>query len=243
MKQLVQSLLKLFGLRLARLANTNTPSFGTSVLFGTLQRYGFSPRLVLDIGANRGNWTRSALQYFPEADYFLVEPQSHLKVYSKDLLESGRVHWINAGAADQSGQMCFYVVDRDDSSSFLPGQITGRVGRKTEVEVLTIDDLIQSYDLPTPDMVKIDAEGFDLKVLRGATSLIGKTDVFLLEAAAACPFENTIGCVISTMDNLGYRIMDITEINRSPKYGVLWLTELVFLRKSSSLLSAVTSYE
>ena len=32
-----------------------------------------------------------------------------------------------------------------------------------------------------PEMVKIDAEGFDLKVLAGASDLLGKTDIFLVE--------------------------------------------------------------
>lgn len=183
------------------------------------------------------------MQFFPEAEYVLVEPQAHLKVYSQDLLESGRVRWINAGAADHSGRMHFYVANRDDSSSFLPWQATNQSGHEIDVEVMTVNDLLGSSGLPIPDMVKIDAEGFDLKVLRGASNLIGKTDVFLLEAAALCQFQNTMSCVISTMDNLGYRILDITELNRSPKHGVLWLTELAFLRKGSPLLDSVTSYE
>jgi hypothetical protein len=41
----------------------------------------------------------------------------------------------------------------------------------------------------------------------------------------------------------GYRLIDITEINRSPKDNVLWLTELAFLRNGSSLFHAVTAYD
>lgn len=33
------------------------------------------------------------------------------------------------------------------------------------------------------------------------------------------------------------------DLNRSPKFGVLWLCELAFLREGSSLLKAVTAYE
>jgi Methyltransferase FkbM domain len=108
---------------------------------------------------------------------------------------------------------------------------------------LTVDDLLATYNLPVPDMVKIDAEGFDLRVMHGASRLVGKTDVFLLEAGALCPFENSVGHVISTMEDFGYRLLDITDLNRSPKHGVLWLTELAFLRKSSPLLAPVTSYD
>lgn len=147
--------------------------------------------------------------------------------------------------ADKSGTMRFYISDRDDSSTFLPReqQPQTRVASERMVEVKTLDDIVSAYNLPAPDLVKIDAEGFDLKVMQGASSLIGKTDVFLLEAGVACPFENSVARVISTMEDFGYRLVDITELNRSPKYGVLWLTELAFLRASSPLLASVTSYE
>ncbi len=93
-------------------------------------------------------------------------------------------------------------------------------------------------------MVKIDAEGFDLKVLSGASALFGKVEVFLVEAVVCCvDYENTITEVIHRMASVGYRLIDITDLNRSPKYGVLWLCELAFLRKGSHLLDKVTSYE
>ena len=246
MKTIVQSILKPFGLRLSRLESVQASDYGAGVLFSTLKRFGFSPGCVLDVGANHGNWTREALKYFPEAEYLLIEPQDHLKVHVQDLIDAGRkIRWINAGAADKSGTLRFFVSDRDDSSTFLPReeQPQTRVASETSVEVLTLDAIVEKYKVPVPDMVKIDAEGFDLKVMQGASSLIGKTDVYLLEAGVACPFENSIARVISTMEDLDYRLVDITELNRSPKHTVLWLTELAFLRKSSPLLASVTSYE
>jgi FkbM family methyltransferase len=245
-KTLVQSLLRPFGLRLSRLQTDRLPDFGSTVLFNTLRRFGFSPRLIFDVGANHGNWTRSSLSYFPAAEYVLIEPQDYLKTYVQDLIDSGKkIRWVGSGAADKSGTMRFYISDRDDSSTFLPRerQPLTRVASETGSEVKTLDDIRVAYDLPIPDMVKIDAEGLDLKVVKGASSLVCKTDVFLLEAGAICPIENSVGQVARTMDELGYRLLDIMELNRSPKYGVPRLTELAFLRKSSSLLANVTSYE
>lgn len=246
MKALIQSVLRPFGLRLSRLRNERRPDYGASVLFSTLKRFGFSPHLVLDIGANHGNWTRAALQFFPQAQYVLVEPQDHLKACVRDLIDSGhKIRWVNAGVADQSGMLPFFVSDRDDSSTFLPpdNKSQTRLASEIMVPVETLDAILSKYDLTVPDMVKIDAEGFDLKVMQGASSLIGKTDVFLLEAGVLCPFENSVARVVSTMADFGYRLADITELNRSPKHGVLWLTELAFLRSSSPLLASVISYE
>ena len=58
-----------------------------------------------------------------------------------------------------------------------------------------------------------------------------------------CPFENTVAAAVQFMAEHGYRLIDITEINRSPKHNVLWLTELAFLRNASRLLAHATSNE
>jgi len=241
-KALVQALLKPFGLRLSRVSNGQSSAFGAETLFSVLQQFGFLPKHIIDIGANHGNWTRSALRYFPEANYTLLEPQDDLRVHIQDLLaESRRLTWINAGASDTTGMLPFYRSHRDDSSSFLNSgpESTSPV----PIKVWALDDLVVERRLPIPDMVKIDAEGLDLRVLRGASTLLGKTEIFLVEASVACPFENSVAATIRFMTEHGYRLMDITELNRSPKDNLLWLTELVFLRDGSPLLARATSYE
>jgi FkbM family methyltransferase len=241
-KTIVQSMLRPFGLRLARIRSAPRREFGADVLHSVLQRFGFSPKHIVDVGANHGNWTRMALEYFPGARYTLLEPQNELKVHIQDLLLAGHnIQWINAGAAEKSGTLPFHLSHRDDSSTFVED---GNNSLQTIPKpVFSLDDLLVKYELPIPEMVKIDAEGFDLKVLQGAKSLLGKTDVFMLEASVLCPYENSVAAAIQFMTEQGYHLIDITEINRSPKHKVLWLTELAFLRNGSSLLARADSYE
>ena len=108
-------------------------------------------------------------------------------------------------------------------------QAAGQSLPAVPVKAWALDDLLAEYKLPVPEMVKIDAEGFDLRVLRGAGTLLGKTEVFLVEAAVGCSFENTVAATVQFMAEHGYRLIDITELNRSPKHNLLWLTELAFL--------------
>jgi FkbM family methyltransferase len=242
MKWLIQSALQQFGLRLVRIREASHRDFGPSVLFKVLQEAGFAPEHVLDVGANHGNWTRVAIRAFPDADYTLLEPQNDLKTHVQDLLNSGRkIRWINGGASDKTETLPFHLSHRDDSSSFLSSDDAPH--KIVPVKVWSLDDLLAEHSLPWPQMVKIDAEGFDLKVLRGASGLLGRTDVFLVEAAVLCPFENSVAATVQFMAEHGYRLIDITEINRSPKTNVLWLTELAFLREGSPLLAAANSYE
>jgi FkbM family methyltransferase len=250
MKRLIQSILKPFGLRLARLNITTVqPSYGLDVFFSVLKQFGFSPTHIIDVGANHGNWTRKAIQYFPDVAYTLVEPQADLKRHVQDLIDSGyKIQWIHAGAGDTPGILAFTISNRDDSSSFVPvneRKFSPADGsHQVSVEVRTLNDIVSKSGLPVPEMVKIDAEGFDLQVLCGASDLFGKTDIFLVEAVVCCvDYQNTLSKVVQFMSDAGYRLIDITNLNRSPKDNVLWLCEFAFLRNQSQLLNRVTSYE
>jgi FkbM family methyltransferase len=249
LKKLIQSTFNKFGYRIVRdgslpHASAPPPTYGLEPFFTLLKRYGFNPKNIIDVGANKGTWTRRALPFFPDAQYTLVEPQDHLKVHIQDLLDRGyKITWINAGVAQHSGTLPFTISYRDDSSTFASTPVDAAAPR-ISVCVTTLNEIASAASAPPPEMVKIDAEGFDLKVLAGASDLLGKTEIFFVEVAVCSSgYENTIARVIHRMDQAGYKVVDITDINRSPKYGVLWLCELAFLRNDSSLLDTVASYE
>lgn len=243
-KQLVQAGFGAFGLRLTRLRPRDTE---LDLFFSALRARGFSPKHIIDVGANHGYWTRTALNYFPDSFYTLIEPQDYLKQDVQDLLSRGdnKIQWIGAGAADKPGFLPFNISDRDDSSTFVRSQEAEAYGmRRLEVPVVTLNELVRTRSAPFPDLVKIDAEGLDLRVIAGASELLGKTDVFLIETTVCAQnLENTLENVIATMSRAGYHVIDIPGFNRSPKYGVLWLCDLAFLRNESPLLAEISSYE
>lgn len=246
MKRLVQALLGTVGLRLTRCGSAPHASLNSLAwFFFFLKERGFAPRHIVDVGANHGDWTRTALKYFPDAHYTLVEPQEHLRTYVQDLLaRDGRIRWVGAGAGDQVGTLPLTVSHRDDSSSFAFAAEAAKAGaHQIDVPVTTLNELVRAGNAPFPDIVKIDAEGFDLRVLAGASELVGKTDVFLLEAMICGGYENTLEAVIQAMSGLGYRIVAIHDLNNSPRYGLLWLCEVAFVRIGSPILDGIDTYE
>lgn len=244
-KRAVQGILKQFGYRLARSSDSLVPNCGLSNFFPLIKKFGFNPEHVLDVGANHASWTREAVRYFPSAHYTLVEPQEQLKIHAQDLIDRGfHIHWINAGASDQAGILPLHIIGSDQSSTFLQVSRTERDSVRTvEVPLRTLNEIVASSGLPVPAMVKIDAEGLDLKVLAGASELVGKTEIFLMEASIGqADFANTALAVIEKMSETGYRLIDITDMNRSASHGVLWLCEFVFLRIGSKLLDSAARY-
>ena len=248
MKKLVHFGLRKLGYRIVRIEDVPRPSEGLDPFFRLLKRFGFAPKHILDIGANHGLWTREAMRFFPDARYTLVEPQDNLKTHIQDLIDRGcKIQWINAGASNRSGTLLFTITKRDDSCSFAYSEEQARAAgfQQTTVPVKTLNEIAASVGGDLPDLVKIDAEGLDLKVLAGASDLLGKTDIFLVEAVlrGGGGYENTVADVIKFMANAGYRLLDITDLNRSPKHGVLWLCELAFLKDGSLIFDAASNYE
>jgi FkbM family methyltransferase len=244
-KRAVQKVFSALGYKV--LAKKNLPPvWGLAHFFTLLKGFGFAPKRIWDVGANRGDWTRAAIQYFPEAEYTLLEPQDNLKNSIQDLIDSGhKIRWIHAGAGARPGRLPFYVVGpKNEGSTFLDlPRVAESTVQRIEVPVRTLNEVLATLGSPVPEMLKIDAEGLDLQVLEGATDLLGRTEIVLAEAAIGqLDLENTAGALIQAMDGYGYRLIDISDLNRSPAHGVLWLCEFAFLLKSSRLLERAADY-
>lgn len=213
--------------------------------YNTLKQFGFNPKHIVDIGANHGTWTREALQHFPDAYYTLLEPQGWLKNSMLDLLENNnKINFHPVGAGEKNGSFNFTIVDRDDSCSFRYTEEEAlKAGYKqVEIPVVTLNDLLSDSELPVPDIIKIDAEGLDIEVLKGASNFLGKTEIFMVEAGVVNKmFSNSFLKLINFMDEHNYRLFEITDLNRPFTPNVLWLVELVFVKKNGFIDSKIIS--
>lgn len=204
--------------------------------YNNLKLFDFQPKHIVDIGANHGTWTREALIHFPNSHYTLIEPQYWLKSSIQDVIDANpKVQFHAFGAGEKEGTFMFTIVDRDDSCSFrYTKEEADKEGfKQVEIPVTTLNNLLAKSDLPIPDIIKIDAEGLDIEVLKGASDFFGKTEIFMVEAGVVNKmFENSFLNIINFMDEKGYRLYEITDLNRPFVPKVLWLVELVFVLKN-----------
>ena len=204
-------------------------------LFTNIKIMGFIPNHIIDVGANHGTWTREVLKYFPDSYYTLIEPQNWLKPSFQDLLDSNeRIKYFDVGAGKKEGSFKFTIVDRDDSCSYRFSEEDAiKMGYKQlEIPVVTVNNLVSKNNLEIPDIIKIDAEGLDIEVLEGASDFFGKTEIFIVEAGVFMKeFDNSFIKMINYMDEMGYNLFEITDMNRPFSPKVLWLVELVFVKK------------
>lgn len=128
----------------------------------------------IDVGANIGDWT-AALQQLsrPTARFVAYEPsRSAFDPLKLRFAETESVLVREVAIGDEPGtQTLFEEPDAGKGSSFVPGFLRTS-GAERSVSVTTLDLEIDRLQWPWVDLVKIDAEGYDFRVLRGAhTSL------------------------------------------------------------------------
>lgn len=203
--------------------------------FTILNEINYEPKHIIDVGANHGAWTRETLNHFPKAYYSLFEPQYWLQDSIQDIISvNSKVSFNAYGVGKERGTFKFTIHERDDSCSFkyTEDEAKKKGFKQIDLPVITLDEFIDEKKLPIPDLVKIDAEGLDLEVLAGASSFFGKTEIFMVEASVNNKdYDNTFLKTINYMNDKGYKLFDVTALNKPYKPNILWLVELVFIKK------------
>jgi FkbM family methyltransferase len=141
-----------------------------------------------DVGANIGYYARFVLRHLPVGRLVAFEPMSaNVRLLQANVELGGygggdRVTVLPFALGDRAGREDLQVDDMSDGSAVLTSISGGRAseGRrhlglapKTEqIEVLRMDDVIARESLPPPNVIKIDTEGAEASVLRGATETL-----------------------------------------------------------------------
>lgn len=222
---------------------------GVGKMIGILEDLGargLDPGVVLDIGAHRAEWSRMAKYAFPKADIFLLEPlqemASELDLFCKEFPGS---RWFEKAAGSVDGHLTITIASELASSTFRQ-DASPRLqekGKQREVEITTLDSMITKGDVPPPDLVKVDVEGYELEVLKGGKTLFDTSEVFIIETSFFCEDGKrpTVYEVIDFMRKNNFVVYDMGGFWRRPVDGALTLIDLVFARKDGLLRSDLSA--
>ena len=152
-----------------------------------LQATGFEPKVIIDVGANRGTWTRRAIRTFPSAEYHLFEPQDSLRSSLEEISKTHPNVCIHSlGVGRETGEEIFtFNSDRDDSSNFrmTASEAQARGFVQKALPLISIDDFVKKHSIACVDILKIDAEGLDLEVIKGASHTLRAVEYVFIECA------------------------------------------------------------
>lgn len=210
------------------------------LLLEDLRVRGLNPQSILDVGANRGAWSRVAKAVFPMANCFLIEPQIEMKPFLDAFCQEFRgSKWFLEGAGATPGELTLTIWDDLGGSSFLPPESkeVEEAGKQRRVPIITIDSLIQEGAITMPQLVKLDIQGFELEALQGGATLFGSTEVFILEVALfrfmkGQPLFHEVALF---MADRGYFVYDFAGFNRRPYDGALGEVDVCFVKREGFL--------
>lgn len=215
---------------------SSQPQFGMQVALTGLRNRGYLPKVVFDVGAADGSWTRLALSVWPDAQYIGFEPLSERSAALDTLVAEypGQVSFHRLGVSDSDCELSLGVTDFLWDSSFAYGGSSAR-----NVSVRKLDSLFTQGLIPRPSFVKIDVQGFEKRVIEGGEKVLSGTDFVLMECTfiAFCDEMRTLDSSIAFMSARRFIPYEFVDFLRRPLDGAMGQCDILFIRKNHPLVS------
>lgn len=162
------------GINFARDLATDLPTYSVDTIF--------------DVGANVGQSAKVYLAEFPNSHIHCFEPASHtFQQIRDDLRGNERVdcYRLALGSSKGTGEI---VLQGPSYMFFLLGQSTESPKNNTipmeSVDIITLDEFCHTRGINQIDFLKIDTEGGDLDVLKGAATMLREQKIDLVQVEA-----------------------------------------------------------
>ena len=137
--------------------------------------------VVVDVGANIGQFSAAVLLFAPDASILAVEPDPDVHArLSAHLASANGVRTVCAAAGADAGTAPLHRAALPVMSTLRTDGLSGyELVGTVDVDVVTLDELTR--DVPAVDLLKVDVEGFELEALQGAQALLRRTRFLLVE--------------------------------------------------------------
>jgi FkbM family methyltransferase len=202
-------------------------------LMNRIKKIGLRPKTIFDVGVASG--THDLYQTFPDAHFILIEPLEeclpYLQTITKNLSNS---EYILAVATSFSGKTTINVhPDIYGSSLYKEDEDSDVNGVERLVSAVTIDDICREKGTVGPYLIKVDTQGSELDVLKGAGTILPETEMIILETSLFEFFKGgpQLNEVISFMKELGFMVYDIFNLQYRLLDGAMSQVDVAFVRE------------
>lgn len=211
-------------------------SQGMELCLGYLRDRGYQPGTIIDGGAYIGDWTRMVKKVFPQARVIMIEAQKDKLPRLADVQSDfpGTVEIIDCLLGPECRDAVPFF-EMETGSSALQ-EMTDAPRKTVALQMRTLDDILSKKEIPDPIFLKLDVQGFEIEVLKGAMQTLEKTNLVLLEVALL-PYNEgapVLHEVIQCMKDHGFVAYDLCSPNRLGD-NALFQVDIFFVREDSAL--------
>jgi FkbM family methyltransferase len=204
---------------------------------------GFAPRVVIDGGANVGNWSREAMRIFPAAQFHLVEPQATCWPSLERIAEQSARVTLHPFALTEAGVKAVCMIGLDDHGAtgahvVLPSE-SGSQMATVSCPAKTLDDLFNDVVPGDRTLLKLDLENHELTALRGADRLLTSVEVIVTELQFFDVNDSgspVFADVVAFMQDRAFQLYDFASLSPRPRDYRLRQGDAIFVREDSPLL-------
>lgn len=196
-----------------------------------LSEQGIQPQLIIDVGANVGQSAYEFHVRWPEAEIYCFEPVEESFAQLTENVGS-HAHCIQRACGAEKGTRTIHVTPEDSGQSSLHHDR----GREETAEQITLDRFANERDLSVIDLLKIDIEGHELRVLEGAKRLLkeGAVRSMVVEVGFSgdlhVPFEE----IASVLRPWGFRLASFHDQRTDPETGKLRHANALWVQTESA---------
>jgi FkbM family methyltransferase len=186
-----------------------------------LQTLNFNGKVVYDIGGFQGIMTLFFAKTARQVITFEANPVNVVRIYENAALNQFKnVFVLNVAVGNRDGTLSLLVdplmTGAASGDPEIAGQIRADVKNAAEFTVIltSVDAVVQRFQIPAPDFVKIDIEGMELDALQGMAGLIDskKPDLYLeLHGATEQDKRANATDVIEFIRGKRYKVFDVEQ--------------------------------
>lgn len=210
------------------------------------------PTVILDVGANEGRVAEAALRTYPHCQVICFEPVAGtFLALQKRLARYGdRVVYFNEALSDVNSRAEINLTNFNGANSLQPQPDLHKVlnphVREVGKEVITLsrlDDIATRLPSQKIDIMKIDVEGHELKVLQGGKDFIQRNvDTVIIEISMmrdASWSQQAVFDIFAIMKSMGFALINVFDIHHAHQSDMLLVQMDCVFRKQAALKSAL----
>lgn len=208
--------------------------------------------VLFDIGAHHGESVQYLKELFEKSTIYSFEPDpASFQILSSKTVKG--VFYYNLALSDANGRSIFYRNKVSHTNSLLKvnlnsedsigiaaainnddKQYMSEFNLEFDVNTVTLDSFVKINLIENVDLLKIDVQGAESKVLNGGKEILKKTTVVILEISFFDYYEQQTSFldVELLLCPLGFKLYSISEISNNPMNGRTDWAEVIYVNNN-----------
>jgi FkbM family methyltransferase len=203
-----------------------------------LQMLNYTPDIIFDIGAHKGEWTRDSLCVYPSSKYYLYEPTEYdeLKKYKS----FSNINIFNVLLYEKDEKVQWYENKSTGDSIFKEISKHYKDINPYMREAITLNTHIINNNINYNNkkiLLKLDTQGAEISILKGISdNMLQYVDFIIMEMPFFGQYNNNVPNFlehIQYMDSIGFIPFEICEEHIVGKYTMQ--IDMLFINKNNKL--------